>query len=510
MLGLFNDQSSPFDDVIEKVTAETLSTENWALILDICDKINSNPTQHSKLALMSIRKRLNHRDPHVVMYALSVLDSCWCNCGQPFRREVSSAAFINQLQANCTSGTRLIAEKARLMVKKWTENECASDASLSLVSSLFARLKEDGHSFESSEPKKVAPVVTDPYAVTSQEEEDALAKAIAMSLEEQDKRKVVKTSKLYPNSAATNGHTNKTENKIERKVRALYDFEAAEDNELSFVSGDIITVIDDNDSNWWRGRIGLQQGLFPSNFVTFDLEPTPEPVDLKPVAQQNQQVAQVDESLLLRCIQMLEALDPTGEVADPPELAQIEAAANTQAPLIDARLAAIDRQHNALASIDMAIRDVLNLYDHAVQSAQYQPTYQMQQPPAPANTQPQAQAQQPYPMHQQQHPSMYQQPQMSMSSGANMMPQQQVPVSDASMYGQAGGHPQTSTYPGYLPQTSSVPSMPASSAGYNNPSVSASIPHNHQPVQSVYAPQHPAMQMQPTYSVTQPTVHPYQ
>ena len=30
---------------------------------------------------------------------------------------------------------------------------------------------------------------------------------------------------------------------------------------------------------------------------------------------------------------------------------QIEAAANTQAPLIDARLAAIDRQHNALASV---------------------------------------------------------------------------------------------------------------------------------------------------------------
>ncbi|KAK5973071.1 Jak pathway signal transduction adaptor molecule [Trichostrongylus colubriformis] len=364
-MGIFGDSSSPFDEYIDKVTAEHLTTENWAMILDVCDKVNSDP-RAPKNALLSIRKRLNHRDPHVVLLALSVLDSCWSNCGPAFRKEVSSASFINELQAKATHSTRLVAEKTRLMIQKWVENECKSDASLSLVVTLYKNLVADGYSFSSSEPKKSS-LTRDIQA----EEEDALAKAIALSLQEADK--APKTSKLYQSLStsylpSTNGTSNKSN---ERTVRALYDFEAAEDNELSFVSGDLITVTDDSNPNWWCGRIGVQQGLFPSSFVTSDLsEVKPEPTSVTTTT--TVAPATIDESVLLRCIQMLEDCDPTGDTPDPPELASIEQASRAQAPLIDARLAAIDAQVNALSQVDMAIRDVLALYDEAVQKAHYQ------------------------------------------------------------------------------------------------------------------------------------------
>jgi hypothetical protein len=70
---------------------------------DICDRVNADGSKGSKQCLLSVKKRLNHRDPHVVLLALSLLDCLWSNCGQKFRREVSSKEFIGELNYKCTN-----------------------------------------------------------------------------------------------------------------------------------------------------------------------------------------------------------------------------------------------------------------------------------------------------------------------------------------------------------------------------------------------------------------------
>ncbi|TNN29994.1 Signal transducing adapter molecule 1 [Liparis tanakae] len=233
--------TNPFDQDAEKATSEMNTAEDWGLILDICDKIGQSRTG-PKECLRSIMRRVNHKDPHVAMQALT---------GHP-----------------------KVCEKLKALMVEWAEN-FRNDPQLSLISAMIKNLREQGVTFpavgsQAAEQAKASPalVAKDP-STSNKKEDDDLAKAIELSLKEQ--RPQTSLSSLYPNTSGLLSHKSDG-----RKVRAIYDFEAAEDNELTFKSGEIITILDDSDPNWWKGETYQGVGLFPSNFVTADLTAEPE------------------------------------------------------------------------------------------------------------------------------------------------------------------------------------------------------------------------------------------
>ncbi|KAL1924197.1 uncharacterized protein VTP21DRAFT_7232 [Calcarisporiella thermophila] len=86
----------------------------------------------------------------------------------------------------------------------------------------------------------------------------------------------------------------------------VYDYDAAEENEMSLVEGEIITDIVQVDEGWWQGvgEHGKKSGLFPANYVQI-LEadqakqavlPDSHPVSVAPVPEAEASIAPVEEA----------------------------------------------------------------------------------------------------------------------------------------------------------------------------------------------------------------------
>ncbi|KAM5234984.1 signal transducing adapter molecule 1 isoform 4-T4 [Ctenodactylus gundi] len=334
--------TNPFDQDVEKATSEMNTAEDWGLILDICDKVGQSRTG-PKDCLRSIMRRVNHKDPHVAMQALT---------GHP-----------------------KVCEKLKALMVEWTD-EFKNDPQLSLISAMIKNLKEQGVTFpaigsQAAEQAKASPalVAKDPGTVANKKEEEDLAKAIELSLKEQ-RQQATTLSTLYPSTS--NLLTNHQHEG--RKVRAIYDFEAAEDNELTFKAGEIITVLDDSDPNWWKGETHQGIGLFPSNFVTADLTAEPEMIKTeKKTVQFSDEVqvetiepepepAYIDEDKMDQLLQMLQSTDPSDNQPDLPELLHLEAMCHQMGPLIDEKLEDIDRKHSELSELNVKVMEALSLY----------------------------------------------------------------------------------------------------------------------------------------------------
>lgn len=132
---------------------------------------------------------MGHMDPHVAMQAVTVLDACIKNCGKTFHLEIASRDFETEFQRLMQKVSPPVAQKMRSSLKKWAENEFKTDHQLNLIPSLYAKMKNEGIDFsdqssQSDTVKAQYVIPKDPNIVSSQQEEDDIAKAIQLSMAE--------------------------------------------------------------------------------------------------------------------------------------------------------------------------------------------------------------------------------------------------------------------------------------------------------------------------------------
>lgn len=131
------------------------------------------------------------------------------------------------------------------------------------------KVQEDETTTETSKTNSMEIVTNSVSAMSLIENQSQEVKTIDAREEDEEQvltKEVVTENELY--SQMDGQYLYFDPNNEGMKARALYDYQAADDTEITFDPGDIITNIDAIDEGWWQG-LGPDgtYGLFPANYV---------------------------------------------------------------------------------------------------------------------------------------------------------------------------------------------------------------------------------------------------
>lgn len=149
---------------IEQATDANLASENWALNMEICDMINDS-SDTARDAMKAIRKRLSQnagKNHTVIMYTLTVLETCVKNCGKAFHVLVANKEFIQELvkligpKNDPPTGVQ---EKVLSLIQVWAD-AFKNQPDLSGVVQVYQELKNKGIEFPVTDLDSLAPIYT--------------------------------------------------------------------------------------------------------------------------------------------------------------------------------------------------------------------------------------------------------------------------------------------------------------------------------------------------------------
>jgi hypothetical protein len=88
---------SQIEILVTRACDPSLHEPNYAIHLEVAEYINNKKANTPREASMLIARYANHRNPHIAILALSLLDTLVQSCGYPFHLQISTKEFLNEL-----------------------------------------------------------------------------------------------------------------------------------------------------------------------------------------------------------------------------------------------------------------------------------------------------------------------------------------------------------------------------------------------------------------------------
>ncbi|PPR04705.1 hypothetical protein CVT24_011827 [Panaeolus cyanescens] len=194
--------ATEYDDIVVKTTDENLTSENWELILNLCDKVEDEGQPGAHSAIAAIIKRMAHRSPNVQLYALSLAEALGKNVGISVHREISSRAFTQALEKLIMDRNthEKVRKRALSLISMWA-GEFENDETLGIMEDCYNNLKGKNYKFEEIR-EAPAPAVDDEIR---RKEEEELQRVLEMSMQDRGGRSAWADYSLSSGSGSGSG-----------------------------------------------------------------------------------------------------------------------------------------------------------------------------------------------------------------------------------------------------------------------------------------------------------------
>lgn len=160
---LTNPFSTPVGQRIERATTGSSRSEDWGLIMDICDIINETE-DGPRDAVKAIKKRIvGSKHFGEIMLALTVLEACVKNCGHRFHVLVASQDFVEGVLVRCIlpkyNPPTALQDRILSLIQSWAD-AFRSAPSLSGVVHVYDDLRRRGLEFPMTDLDALSPIHT--------------------------------------------------------------------------------------------------------------------------------------------------------------------------------------------------------------------------------------------------------------------------------------------------------------------------------------------------------------